>query len=432
MSPELVGGLSFLALVVLLALRVPVGLAMILVSLAGTALITNLNVGLVRLATDTFSGANSYSLSVIPLFILMGLLLAGARLADDLYASLNALFGRVSGGLAVATIAASALFGAVSGSAAASTSTIGTVAAPQMRRYGYNDGLSAGSIAVGGTLGILIPPSAILVLYGILTEEPIGQVLIAGFIPGIMTAALLMLTAYLLVRFRPHLAPRRTERSPMSPLQAVVQLWPVLLIFGVTMGGIYGGIFTPTEAGAIGAFASLLFSVVTRRLNWRRLIEALDGTVRLTAMIFLMVIGGKMFGYMLSITQIPRSLSTFVAGLDVRPFLVIAVIFLIYIALGSLMEEIAILVIMTPIMYPIVLDLGYDGVWFGVLTIMMLLIGLVIPPVGLISFMVSGITKIPLMTVFRGVTPFAITLVIAGALVIAFPQIVTYLPSLMR
>ncbi len=432
MSPEVVGGISFLALIGLLALRVPVGLAMIIVSLAGTALVTNINVGLVRLATDTFAGANNYGLSVIPMFIFMGLLLAGARLADDLYASLNALFGRVSGGLAVATIAASAMFGAVSGSATASASTIGTVAAPQMRRYGYSDALSAGSIAVGGTLGILIPPSAILVLYGILTEEPIGQVLIAGFIPGIMTAVLLMLTAYLLARFRPDLAPRRAERSPMSPLRAVVQIWPVLLIFGVTMGGIYLGIFTPTEAGAIGAFVSLLFSVVTRRLNWRRFMEALDSTVRLTAMIFLMVIGGKMFGYMLSITQIPRSLSNFVIGLDVRPYLVIAVIFLIYIVLGSLMEEIAILVIMTPIMYPIVIDLGYSGIWFGVLTIMMLLIGLVIPPVGLISFVVSGITKIPLTTVFRGVTPFAITLVIAGALVIAFPQIVMYLPNLMR
>lgn len=432
MPSEWVGVVGFVGLVVLLALRVPVGLAMIAVGTAGYAYLIDLGAALARLGSDAFAGAHSYGLSVIPLFVLMGLVLANARVADDLYAGLHALLGRVRGGLAVATIGASALFGAVSGSATASASTMATVATPQMRRYGYADTLAVGSTAVGGTLGILIPPSAILVLYGIVTEEPIGRILIAGIVPGVMTAALLMLAAHLLVRARPHLAPRQAARYPLPEVvTATARMWPVPLIFGASMGGIYGGIFTPTEAGAVGAFLALLFALVTRRISWRRFVDAVDGSVRLTAMIFLIVIGGKIFGYFLAVTGIPRALTTFVASLDVPPALVIAVIFLSYFALGTLMEELAILVIMTPIVYPVVIGLGYDGVWFGVLSIMMLLTGLLTPPVGLLSFVVSGITKVPLMTVFRGVTPFWMTLIVATALVIAFPPIVTFLPDLM-
>ncbi|TCJ12708.1 TRAP transporter large permease [Rubrobacter taiwanensis] len=432
MPPEWVGILAFVAILILLALRVPVGLAMIAVSAIGTAFITGLDVALVRLGSDAFGGANSYSLSVIPLFILMGLFLAGAQLADDLYTGLQAFLGRIKGGLAGATIGASALFGAVSGSATASASTMSTVAVPQMRQRGYSDSLATGCAAVGGTLGILIPPSAILVFYGILTEEPIGRVLIAGVIPGIMTTCLLILTAYLLVRFRPHLGPaQHVEQSSVSRLQAIGRIWPVPVIFGLSIGGIYGGVFTPTEAGAVGAFLSLLFGIVTRRLNWQRFWEALEKSVRLTAMIFLIAIGGLMFGYFLTITRIPRNISIFVADLNIHPALVIAVIFLIYFALGTLMDELAILVIMTPIIYPVVIQLGYDGVWFGVLSVMMLLVGLLTPPVGLLCFVVSGITKVPLGTVYRGVTPFWITLIVAIALVVAFPSIVTFLPDRM-
>jgi tripartite ATP-independent transporter DctM subunit len=334
--------------------------------------------------------------------------------------------------MAVATIGASALFGAVSGSAVASTTTMSVVAVPEMRRLDYDPGLSAACAAVGGTLGILIPPSAILVLYGVLTEEPIGDVLIAGIVPGIMTALLLMVAAYLVVRRRPHLAPGRAERPPLGRLRAVASTWAVPVIFGISMGGLYLGWFTPTESGAVGAFLALVYGVVTRRLDWPSFLEAVSRTIRTSAMIFLLVIAGKMVGFFLSITGIPRQIGSWVAGLGLAPVLVITVIFAIYFIGGALMDEIALLVIMTPVTYPIAIELGYSGVWFGVLSIMMLLTGMLTPPVGLLTFVVSGITRIPLATVYRAVTPFWLTLIVAVLLVILVPSIVTALPDLMR
>jgi tripartite ATP-independent transporter DctM subunit len=272
----------------------------------------------------------------------------------------------------------------------------------------------------------------VLVLYGVLTEEPIGRVLIAGFVPGVMTLGLLMVTAYVLVRRAPDLAPSRDERPALSRPAALRLVWPVPVIFFVSMGGLYFGVFTPTEAGAAGAFLALAYAVATRRLGWTALWEAVGQTVRTTAAIFLIILAGKVFGFFLSVTRIPRSLGAFVGDLDVAPWLVIAAIFVVYFALGAFMDELAILVIMTPIMYPIVMLLGYDGIWFGVLTMMMLLTGLLTPPVGLICFVVAGTTGIPIGRIFRAVTPFWSALIAAIALVIAFPQIATFLPALMR
>lgn len=433
MTPELVGLLGFLALLVLLAARVPVGIAMLAVSTGGYAYIVSLDSALARLGSDAFTGATNYSLSVIPLFVFMGLLLAQAQLGKDLYALLDAMLWRLRGGLAIATIGASAIFGSVSGSAVASASTMSVVATPEMRRYRYDDGLAAACTAVGGTLGALIPPSAVLVLYGILTEEPIGQILIGGIIPGIMTALILMATAWLVVWRRPHLAPEVTKnRDGTSRLRLVSRVWAVPVIFGLSMGGLYFGVFTPTEAGAVGAALALLFGLVSRRLGWLAFWQATSQTVLVSAVIFLVVIASQIYGFFLSVTRIPRNLGEFVQGLDVAPFVVIALIFVIYFALGALMDEIAILVIMTPMMYPIVIELGYDGVWFGVVSIMMLLSGLLTPPVGLIVFVVSNITRIPVNRVFVAVAPFWMALIVAVALAVAFPGIVTLLPELMR
>jgi tripartite ATP-independent transporter DctM subunit len=433
MSNEIIGLLGFLGLVLLLGLRVPVGISMIAVSVVGYSVVVGPDAALARLGSDAFAGTASYSLSVIPLFILMGLLLAQAALGRDLYRFLDALLWRVRGGLALATLGASSLFGSVSGSAAASASTMSLVAMPEMRRYGYDDGLGAACVAVGGTLGSLIPPSAVLVLYGILTEENIGALLIGGILPGVLTSILLMITAWLIVRARPHLAPAVGEHARRDRwLTLVGRVWAVPAIFGLSMGGIYVGFFTPTEAGAAGAFLAFAYSVLSRRLTWSGFLEAVSQTVRLSAMIFLIVIAGRMFGFFLSATGIPRTLGTFVTDLDVAAWVVAAVILLIYVLLGAMMDEIAILVIMTPIMYPIILELGYDGVWFGVLSIMMLLTGLLTPPVGIISFIVSRVAEVPVERVFRSVSPFWITLILAALLVIFFPQIVLVLPDLMR
>lgn len=437
MTPETIGLLGLIALLVLIALRVPVGIAMLAVSIPGYAYITTTDAALARLGNDAFSGAANYSLSVIPLFVFMGLTLAQAQLGKDLYALLDVLMRRIRGGLGVATIGASAIFGSVSGSAVASASTMSVVATPEMRRYKYDDGLAAATTAVGGTLGALIPPSAVLVLYGILTEEPIGRILIGGIIPGIMTALILMATAWLLVWRRPHLAPAVDEenaetRGVIRMLRLAARVWAVPVIFAVSMGGIYLGVFTPTEAGAAGAALALLYGVLSRRLSWTAFKQAVSQTVLISAVIFLVVIASQMYGYFLSVTRIPRNLGDFVEGLEVAPWMVIAMIFAIYFVLGAIMDEIAILVIMTPMMYPIVIGLGYDGAWFGVVSIMMLLTGLLTPPVGIIVYVVSNISNVPVGRVFRAVAPFWMALIVAVALAVAFPDIVLWLPGLMR
>jgi len=431
MSPEVVGLLGMLALVVLLFMRVPVSIAMIGVGLAGYALITNWNAALARLGSDAFFAASLYSLSVIPLFVFMGLILAASALGEDVYKAIDAFLWRLRGGLGVATIGASALFGAVSGSAVASATTMSVVAVPEMRRFDYDDGFAAATTAVGGTLGILIPPSAILVLYGVLTEEPIGQVLIGGIIPGIITTVLLMITAYLVVRARPHYAPRPAEAPDLTKWKAIRLIWAVPVIFGISMGGIYYGIFTPTEAGAAGAFLSLAYAVITRRMTWRGFKAATSRTIRTTAFIFMLVIGGQIFGFFLSLSRIPIELGLWINTLEIAPWIIVTLIFVVYFILGALMDEIAILVIMTPIMYPVIIGLGYSGVWFGVLTIMMLLTGLLMPPVGLLCFVVSGVTKIPLQDVYRGIFPFVAALAVAIMLVIFIPDIILWLPELM-
>jgi tripartite ATP-independent transporter DctM subunit len=431
-ATELIGLLGLAVLLLLLVLRVPVAIAMITVAVVGYGWIVSPDAALARFGTDAFRGATIYSLSVIPFFILMGMVLSRAGLGRDVYRSLDRFLWRLRGALSIATIGASAMFASVSGSSVASASTMARVAVPEMRRYRYHDGLSTASAAAGGTLGALIPPSALLVLYGVLTAEPIGQVLIAGFIPGVMTALLLMAAAYLVVRRRPDLAPPRDARPQVSIAQAVKLVWAVPVIFAVSMGGLYLGVFTPTESGAAGALLALLYAVSTRRLPWRAFGAAVSETVLVCAQIFLLLIAGQMFGYFLAVSRIPMWLGRTVADLGLLPWMVIGVIFLIYFVLGAVMDEIAILIIMTPIMYPIIIGLGYDGVWFGVLTIMMLLTGLLTPPVGLITFLVARITSVPLGTVFRGLVPFWLTICVAIVLVIAFPQLATWLPGAMR
>jgi tripartite ATP-independent transporter DctM subunit len=431
-NPETIGLIGILAMLLLLTLKVPVGIAMIVVSAIGYGYIIRPAAALARLGSDPFTSVTNYTFSVIPLFILMGVFLANAKLGSDLFAFVNAFMGRLQGGMAMATIGASALFSSVCGSSIATASTIATVTVPEMRKYHYHEGLAAGAAAAGGTLGILIPPSAALVLYGILTEEPIGRLLIAGLIPGIMTAIILMIACYLVARFRPHLAPLGFQLERPRFWSALRKTWAVPAIFGTSIGGIYGGVFTPTEAGAVGAFLALLFSGITGRLSWAAFVAALDQTARVTAVIFLIVVGGKMFGYFLTVTRIPLLILNSIAVLEVPPFAVVFLLFALYFVMGALMDEIAILVIMTPIVYPLVTKLGYDGVWFGVLTIMMLLTGLLTPPVGLLSFIVSGLTGVPLNKVYAGVTPFWLALLVAISLVIIFPEIVLFLPRMMR
>ncbi len=431
MDQVTIGILGILLLLILLAVRLPVGISMTVVAVLGFYLIVSPGGALSKLGGDTFLAVKHYSLSVIPLFVLMGMFLSKARLGEDLYVFLDAIMAKFRGGMAMATIGAGAAFGAVCGSVVASASTVSTIAVPEMRKLKYDEGLATSVSAVGSTLGVVIPPSTALVLYGVLTEEPIGRILLGGIIPGIMTMIILMFTVYLLLLWRPKLAPEVKKERPPFPWDRLKYVWAVPVIFLLTMGGIYGGYFTPTEAGAIGAFLSMLVSLITRRLGVGEFTEAVSHSVRITAMVFLIVIGGKLFGSFLTISQIPIELSNMVMSMDVAPIVVIITFIVVYFFLGIFMDELATLVIMTPMVYPLIISLGYDGVWFGVLSIMMLLTGLLTPPVGVVSLVVSSVTKVPAARVFSSQVPFWFALLAATLLVALFPSLSLFLPETM-
>jgi len=432
-SPEAIGLFGVILMLAMIAIRVPVAIAMIAVSVLGTSILVSPSAALLKLGGDAFAYSKIYTLSVMPLFIMMGAFLSQARLGGALYELFDTLLGKIRGGLAMATIAASALFAAVSGSAIATATTIASVSVDEMKKYDYDEGLAAGCAAVGGTLGILIPPSSTLVLYGALTEETIGGCLIAGIIPGILTAILLMITVYIVVMKNPSLAPVvSTKENKKVTWQLIKKVWVIPTIFFISIGGIYLGVFTPTEAGAVGAFLALILTVMQRKLSWKDFWEAMNQSAKINSMTFLVLIGGLMFGRFLTLSRLPLHLSNFVTTLDINRYLVLAVIFVIYFILGCIMDGMAILAIMTPVVYPIIRSLGFNGIWFGVLTVLMLNIGLLTPPVGVVSLVTASITKVPPMKVFKGVVPFWITLIIASILVTAFPQLATFLPSLMK
>lgn len=429
MSPELIGVIGIIALFVLILLKVPIGFSMIIVGAVGYGIIISPTAALAKLGTDPFNNAHNYGLSVIPMFTFMGMLLGHTGLGRDLFRGFNAWLGHIRGGLAIATIATCAAFAAVSGSVIATTATIANVAVPEMRALKYDDRLSSGCVASGSTLGILIPPSSVLIIYGMLTEESIGQLLIAGVIPGLLTAFLLAITAYILVRVKPEMAPGVVKTTLKEKLESIKLIWPVPLIFAISMGGIYQGYFTPTEGGGIGAFVALLVSIVGRRFTWKSFRDALLGTAKVVAMLMVILIGGVMFGNFLSVSKIPQYLGTYMVGLP--PLVLMTAVFMCYFVAGFFMDAMAILVIFTGLFYPMIIAAGYSGVWYGIVTILMLLIGFLTPPVGVVAVVTSGLTKIKLETVFKGVIPFWIALVVSTFLIILFPTIATYLPSLM-
>lgn len=432
MNTVLIGVLSFVVLLIFVFLHMPISIVMLIVGIVGYALVVSPQAALVKLGTDIFNNAAVYTLSVIPMFLLMGLFLGTSGLARRLFDAFNAWLGHIRGGLAIASITACAFFSAVSGSNIGTAATIGKVAVPEMRAHKYKDSFSAGSVAAGGTLGILIPPSSLMIVYGALTEESIGKLLIAGILPGIVTAALLAFTAWLLVRLNPSLAPTG-EAAPISvKMQSIKTIWPVPVIFLISMGGIWLGVFTATEGGAIGAFLSLLYAIITRQMSKKGLNSALEETANVTAMIFLVIIGGTLYGHFLTATRIPLIMKDYIVALNLSPLLLIGLVFLVYFVAGFVMDAMAIIVIFTNLFYPLVTAAGYNGIWFGVITILLCNIGFITPPVGPVSMVTASATNTPVEAVFKGVTPFWFALIAATAILIAFPEIATYLPNMMK
>jgi tripartite ATP-independent transporter DctM subunit len=432
MSPELVGIIGIVLLLILFALRMQVGMSMLIVGFLGFAYLSNTSASLTLLGMVPYATAGAYGLSVIPLFILMGMFLSYGGLGKDIFESANTWVRHVKGGMAMATIAAIAVWSAISGSATATAASLGSVVLPEMKRHKYNDALATACVAAGGTMDILIPPSSVLVLYGLLTEESIGKLLIAGILPGLLLAALFAVVILIWVKRDPTAAPVQPPATYRERIRSLKPIWAVIVIFLLVMGGIYQGFFTPTEAAAVGAFVSLIVSLVSKRFSRNALIGALASAASTTAMLFLILIGAIILSRFLAITLIPYKLSAYIAGLNVSRYVIIGIIGVVLIILGCFIEGLSLMVLTVPILYPLIIDLGFDGIWFGVWLVTLLNIGMVTPPVGINVYVTAGVARgVPLMTIFKGVTPFWISMVAAAILLVAFPEIATWLVSFM-
>ena len=430
MGIEVIGLISILALVIIIMLGMPVGYTLIFVAIVGYAYVVSPGAAFAKLGTDFYINSANYALGVIPMFILMGTLLSEAGFGHEIFKIFNRYFGRIRGGLAVATVVSCGAFAAVCGSVIATAAAVIKIAVPEMEKFNYKKSFALGCTAAGSTLGVLIPPSGTLVIYGIITEESIGKLLIAGIIPGIMTALILAISCIIQVRINPMLAPEATSTTD-DKSGSILKIWPIPSIFIIVIGGIYLGIFTPTEGGAVGAFMSLIFCVLTKGYKWTTFLNSLYNTVQVFAMTMMIIIGGKIFGHLLARTELPMRISESMTTLDLAPVLILSIVFFIYFIAGFFMEEFATLVIFTPLFYPLIINLGYSGIWYGVVTVLMLNIGLLTPPVGVVSLVASSLSDTPVDEVFKGVTPFWISMIVATFILIIFPEIVTFLPNLM-
>lgn len=433
MEPITVGIIGLIALFILLLIRMPVGLAMMAVGFVGFGVLNNWRAATSLMASEAFVNASNYNLMVIPLFVLMGNLASLSGMSSDLYRLAYALVGRWRGGLASATVVGCAGFAALSGSSLASAITMGQVALPEMRRYKYDDKLATGSIAAGGTLGILIPPSTGFVIYAILTEQSIGQLFIAGILPGILLTGLFVIAITLVTRARPEAGPAGPSTSRQEQGQALIQAIPIMVIALLTIGGIYGGIFTPVEAAGVGAFMALVVALLRKSLTLKSLNDALLNSVRTTAMAFLILIGAHVLTPFFALTHIPDALANLLLSFNLGPTGVLLFILLTYIVLGTFMEGLAMLVLTLPIVFPLITTLGFNPIWFGVVAVIVLEMGLISPPVGMNVYMVKSIAEdVPMGDIFRGILPFWVAMLICLLLLVLFPQIAMVLPNLMN
>ncbi|GEO84771.1 MULTISPECIES: TRAP transporter large permease [Alphaproteobacteria] len=432
MSGVGIGVAGLAVLFVLLALRVPVAFAMFLVGLGGMAILNDLPSALSLLASESFSVASSAELIIIPMFILMGNVATESGMSRKLYDSAYAWIGSIRGGLASATILGCAGFAALSGSSVASALTMGRVSLSQMNRFGYSHRLSTGAVAAGGTLGILIPPSTGFVIYAILTRESIGRLFMAGILPGIMLVALFVLTIWLIAIFRPADAPAGERTTWRQKWQATIGAAPITLIVILTIGGIYLGVFSPVEAAAVGAGLSVLFGFTLGEMTVSKLASAVMDTVATSSTVLLILIAASVMGPFLALSHIPAAVGDFLTGLDIGRYGVLMLILLSYLVLGCFLEGFAMLVLTMPIFFPVIVSLGFDPIWFGVVVVLTLEMGLITPPVGINVFIVKSVARdVALIDIFRGVFPFLLAMLAAVALLILFPSIALLIPQTM-
>jgi C4-dicarboxylate transporter DctM subunit len=430
MSPVTVGIVGIGLLIVLFLLRMPVAFAMAFVGVVGFAYLADPGPALSILAQDIFEQFSSYPLTVIPMFILMGTFAFASGISRRLYETTYTWVGQLRGGLTIATVFACAGFGAICGSSTATAATMGQIALPEMKKYKYDDTLATGTVAAAGTLGILIPPSTILIVYGILTEESIGKLFIAGVLPGLLLSIFFAATVVLLCWRNPDIGPPGVPTSWKERLRATTGIIETLILFLLAIGGLFLGWFSPTQAGAIGAGGALLIGLGRRQLTWRSFFEAGTEGLRTACMVLFIITGAVIFGHFMAVSTIPFVLAEWLEGLPIHPMAVMAVIIFIYFIGGFFMDSMALIVVTIPIFFPIVMDLGFDPIWFGVIIVLVAEMGVITPPVGVNVFVIKGIAPdVPLEHIFKGIFPFLAALIIVTAILMIFPQIATFLPS---
>jgi len=411
---------------------VPVGMAMGLVGVVGYSYLVGPGPALKLVGQTSMRTVTDYTFGVIPMFMLMGALVSVSGVSRELFKAANSMIGHLRGGLGVATVVACGGFAAICGSSVATAATFSAVAYPEMRRFNYPQSFSTGVIAAGGTLGAILPPSTVLAVYAILTQQDIGKLFMAGIVPGILAMAMYVLTIAVIVKTRPGWLPGGEVKPWSERLKDLKNVWAPLVLFVFVIGGLYGGFFTPTEAGGVGASGAFILGLVRRKLDGPKIREALLSATRTAAAVFTVLIGALLFGYFLTITQSPQKLTEFLTGLGIGRYGVLALIMLMYLVLGCLMDAMAMIILTVPIIYPVIVHLGFDPIWFGVIIVMTVELGLIHPPVGMNVFVIKSVVKdVSFTTIFKGVLPFIVTDIVRLVILIAFPIIALWLPTRM-
>jgi C4-dicarboxylate transporter, DctM subunit len=432
MSADAVAIVGFIVLFALMLLRVPVGMAMGLVGVSGFGYLVGGTPALKLVGQTSMRTVTDYTFGIIPMFLLMGAFVSNSGMSRELFRAANAFLGHFRGGLGIATIAACGGFAAICGSSVATAATFSAVAYPEMRRHGYPQSFSTGVIAAGGTLGAMLPPSTVLAVYGLITEQDIGKLFIAGIVPGLIAGGMYMITIAIIGAVRRNLLPLGARVPFRERLAALREVWAMLLLFGFVVGGLYGGLFTPTEAGGMGAGGAFIIGVLRGRLSPADIRRSLLQATRTAAAVFTVLIGALLFGYFLTITQTPQKVTMFLTGLGLNRYGVLSLIMVMYLVLGCLMDALAMIILTVPIIFPVIKQLGFDPIWFGIIIVMTVELGLIHPPVGMNMFVIKSVVEdVKISTIFYGVIPFIITDLARLVLLISFPVLATYLPSKM-
>jgi len=436
MDPTTAGIIGIIVMVFLFMTRMPVAFVMMLVGFIGFSLLTSWKGGLNLMSRNVYDAFASYELSTIPLFILMGQIAFNCGISKRLYDTAYRFLGNTRGGLAMATVSACTAFGAVCGSSPATAATMSTVGIPEMKRYGYANSLATASVASGGGLGMIMPPSVVLIIYGVLTEQSIGALFVSGILPAILLTALFVVGIYLQCKVNPNLGPKGTPFTWSEKFKSLLNLIDTLLIFALVIGGLFWGLFTPTEAASIGVIGVLALAVIKRQLTWKAFVNSLNETLRTSCMVLVLIAGAVVFGKFLAVTRIPFDIANWVSAFDMPPFAIMGAIILIYFIGGCFMDSLALIMLTIPVFFPVVTNMGYDPIWFGIIIVLVTEMGVITPPVGINVYVVYGMCQkiapsVTLEEIFKGILPFMAAIILGITLLFIFPQIILFLPGLM-